>query len=403
LKSFLEDNYDLICFNSKLSKDINEVKLVSMMGSRLMIVMFENNEIQNNEIQNQEINTARRLNIPILFIYDTEADKENDIVNAGEHKIVFKNIEDVEMILKDRFKLIEKIKKRQDLPFETLVEQRELFKFTKLNSISILKEKNKLILAGDIIQSYDLHKNTPEGIQSYEFNEGHFSASGNNKEKAIIRENISQSGDNELTNHIHKITLEPIQSCKSDKDQLDACVNNKAKEIIVFKNNVFYKYNFEFEKISEVKIWEEGMIDISDFDYARASEDTIESLDDDVIINEIVVNEENKHVYGTSYNSHKLFHFNSEFRKIETMNITTPLLIKVSNKELYILLNAFKNSKIEGSYRSQIIENENSFIGVYFQEKERRIKIKRKIILDVLIEPIDFHVDEKYILFLLLI
>jgi hypothetical protein len=53
-----------MCYNSKLSEDVKEEKLVLMMGSSLMIVMFENNEIQN-----QEINTARRLKIPIfLFI-----------------------------------------------------------------------------------------------------------------------------------------------------------------------------------------------------------------------------------------------------------------------------------------------------------------------------------------------
>ncbi len=28
IKSYLEDNYDLICFNSKLSEDVDEVKFV---------------------------------------------------------------------------------------------------------------------------------------------------------------------------------------------------------------------------------------------------------------------------------------------------------------------------------------------------------------------------------------
>jgi hypothetical protein len=51
-----------MCYNSKLYEDVAEVKLVVMMGSRLMIVMF-----QNNDIQNIEINTARKLNIPIFF------------------------------------------------------------------------------------------------------------------------------------------------------------------------------------------------------------------------------------------------------------------------------------------------------------------------------------------------
>jgi hypothetical protein len=51
-----------MCYNSNLSKEVNEVKLVLMMGSSLMIVIC-----QNNDIQNIEINTARKLNIPIFF------------------------------------------------------------------------------------------------------------------------------------------------------------------------------------------------------------------------------------------------------------------------------------------------------------------------------------------------
>jgi hypothetical protein len=120
----------------------------------LMVVLF-----QDNEIQNREIDTARRLNIPILFIYNSEQDKQEDTTNEGEDTIVYKNLEEIEMILKDRFKLIKKIMKRKILPFKTLEEQNELFEFTKVDSISILKEKKKLLLAGDKIQSYDLHSN----------------------------------------------------------------------------------------------------------------------------------------------------------------------------------------------------------------------------------------------------
>jgi hypothetical protein len=133
MESYLEDNYDLMCYNSKQSKDVAEVKLVTLMGSSLMIVMC-----QNNEIQNKEINTARKLKIPILFIYNSEEDKERDSVNEGEHKIVFKNLEEIEMILRKRFKLFKKLTKRDDLPFKTLEEQTELFEFDKINSISIL-------------------------------------------------------------------------------------------------------------------------------------------------------------------------------------------------------------------------------------------------------------------------
>jgi hypothetical protein len=62
MESYLKDNYDLMCYNSIKFKAIDEDQLLVMMGSSLMIVMF-----QNNEIQNKEINTARRLNIQILF------------------------------------------------------------------------------------------------------------------------------------------------------------------------------------------------------------------------------------------------------------------------------------------------------------------------------------------------
>jgi hypothetical protein len=165
MKSYLEDNYDLMCFNSK---EANEVKLVRMMGSRLMIVMFENNEIQN-----REIDTARRLNIPILFIYNSLYVQKIYPVNKGEQKIVFNNLEDVAMILKDKFKLIKKIKKQKNLPFQILEENKtKLYQSKKIKSISILKENNKLLLAGDKIQYYDLNENTLVPLKSHEFNEG---------------------------------------------------------------------------------------------------------------------------------------------------------------------------------------------------------------------------------------
>ncbi len=36
MKSVLEDNYDLMCYNSKI-EDVDKVKLVTMMGSSLML------------------------------------------------------------------------------------------------------------------------------------------------------------------------------------------------------------------------------------------------------------------------------------------------------------------------------------------------------------------------------
>jgi hypothetical protein len=327
MKSYLEDNYDLSCYSSFLYEDVNEIKLVAIMGSSLMVVM-----LQDNEIQKREINTARRLKIPILFIYNSEQDKQEDTTNEGEDTIVFKNLEEIEMILKDRFKLIKKIKKRKDLPFKTLEEQIELFKFDKITSILILKEKKKLLLAGDTIQSLDLHSNTPIHIQTFRSNEG----------------------------------------------QLNACVNNKDKEIIILNNRVFSKYNFDFVKISE-------------------DEDNILEEEDDVVINEIVVNEENKHVYGISNNRMKLLHFDEKFKLIQTIGIAIPLLIKVFNNYLYMLLQAYGNTNIEGSNTSQIIENEKSFIGVYSHNENEFVKFERKIVLDVLVTPRDFHVDENYI------
>jgi hypothetical protein len=286
----------------------------------------------NNEIQKREINTDRKLNIPIFFIYKSEEDKLRDTVNEGEHKIVFKNLEEIEMILKDKFKLIKKLKNQEDLLFKTLDQKTELFKFNIINSISILKEKMKLLLAGDTIQSLDLHSNTLEPMQTFQFNEG----------------------------------------------QLNVCVNKKDKEIIILNKRVFFKYNFKFGKISEDKILE---------------------LEDDVVINEILVNEENNHVYGISNNSHKLFHFDKEFNVKQIMDIKTSLLIKVLNNKLYMLLKGYLNSNIDRNDTSEIIENEKSRIFIYSQKENEFIKFKRKILLDVLVQPIDFHVDENYIFF----
>jgi hypothetical protein len=189
-----------------------------------------------------------------------------------------------------------------------------------------------LLLAGETIQSLDLHSNTPIHIQTFQFNEG----------------------------------------------QLNVCVNNKGKEIIILNNRVFSKYNFDFVKISEDKILE---------------------LEDYVVINEIVVNEENKHVYGISNNHMDLFHFDKKFKLIQTMDIAIPLLIKVLNNEIFMLLKGYGNSNIEGRYRSQIIENEKSYIGVYSHNEKEFIKFKRKIVLEFLVTPRDFHVDKIIYLF----
>ena len=165
------------------------------------------------------------------------------------------------MILKDRFNLIKKIKKQKDLPFKTLEEQTKLFKFTALNSVSILKEEKKLLLAGDTIQSLDLHSNTPINIQTFQFNSG----------------------------------------------QLNVFVNNKDKEIIILNNRVFSKYFYVFSNF--VKLSENKILEVED------------------VINEIIINEDNKHVYGISNIRMKLFHFDEDFKIKQIMDISNSLLI----------------------------------------------------------------------------
>jgi hypothetical protein len=114
MKIYLEDNYDLRCYNSIFFKDDNKVKLVALMGYSLMIVMF-----QNNEIQNQEINTAKVLNIPILIIYNSEEDRNNNEVNQIYNTILIQNLEVlIETILINRYKFVKK--ERKNLPFKTL-------------------------------------------------------------------------------------------------------------------------------------------------------------------------------------------------------------------------------------------------------------------------------------------
>ena len=69
-------------------------------------------------------------------------------------------------------------------------------------------------------------------------------------------------------------------------------------------------------------------------------------VEDDVIINEIFVNEKNKHVDGIINNFCKLYHFDDEFKITQIMDITIPLLIRVFNNTLYILLKRYLNSNI---------------------------------------------------------
>jgi hypothetical protein len=120
-------------------------------------------------------------------------------------------------------------------------------------------------------------------------------------------------------------------------------------------------------------------------------------LEDDVFINEILVNEENKHVYGISNNSHKLYHFDKEFKIKQIIDISPSLLIKLLNNNLYMLMKGYDKSNFEASNRSQLIENKPSFIGIYSQKENEDMKYERKIVLNVLIAPCDFHVDKNYI------
>ena len=324
-------------------RDDKEEKLVRMMGSKLMITMFKPND----EIQKKEINTARELNIPILFIYNSKEEKESDSVNK-EDKIIFKeDFKRIEMKLKNKFKLIKKIKKRQGLPFGTVENKTKLFKFTNINSLSILKEeeKEKFISTGDQIQSFNLDLSL--FIR-------------------LLGVNIESI-----------LPIKILNKFKFNEGQLLACVDSTAKEIIVLNNKVFSKYNFKFEKKPEVKTLQ---------------------LKDDVVIDVIVVNEENKHLYAISNNYGCLLHFDNEFTFIKQIKVTIPLLIKVFNNHLYLLLNGYGNANIEGEETSHLLEDERSFITVYSQKEDEEIKFNKKIILNHLINPSDFHIEEKYIL-----
>jgi hypothetical protein len=86
-----------------------------------------------------------------LYIYNPVCINNSYPVYEGEYQIVFESFEDVAIILKDRFKLIKKIKERKNIPFKAFENKKELFKFSEIDSISILKEKKKLLLSGDKI------------------------------------------------------------------------------------------------------------------------------------------------------------------------------------------------------------------------------------------------------------
>ena len=102
---------------------------------------------------------------------------------------------------------------------------------------------------------------------------------------------------------------------------------------------------------------------------------------------------------GLGRTRHDISHWRSRdrFTKQEKKDIKTPLLIRVLNNNLYILLEGYGNLIIEGTNLSHIIENEKSFIGVYSQEGNELINFKRKIFLDIIVAPRGFHVDENYI------
>ena len=162
-----------------------------------MISMFQ----KNGDIQKKEVNTARKINIPILFIYNSKGDKrKNGSVNSVEDQIFFEDINGVAIILKNKFRLIEEVIK--NLPFKTLKNHIEvLTNTTNVNSFSLLKDEKKLILTGYEIMCITLVNNSKEIL------------------------NIGYEGK-----------------------LIKICVNYRTQEIIILNNRVFSKYDFDFEK-----------------------------------------------------------------------------------------------------------------------------------------------------------
>ena len=279
----LDQNYNLTCYNSSEGTFNNEENLVLMLGAKLFISVYGecSDNIDSNRVgMNKEIATARRLKMPILFIYASEEQKRDDKrkYKNNETRTVFTELENS---LKDKYGLIGNIKKNGH-PYKSIksIEYpiKNFYQSSNLvGTICSLKSENKLI---------------------------------------FLRENPTNACSLYTQDILNDEMVRIITGLDSS---VKICVNNRAKEIILYD---FFSLRFN---IHSFKV-NSDMVLVSN---------CFKSGDVAVDVTEIEVNEITSHIYGMKLN--KLFHFNENFKLIEALIIDSMLRFRVFKDELFVL------------------------------------------------------------------
>jgi hypothetical protein len=272
---WLDINFNLNSFCSMIENDQHsEIINFEDMSDIRLVISFETQK--NNNEWSLDVENARLLKKKILFIYNSDDDKNNDKrkFQRNERTVVLKelNFFDMEKILKDDYNLLKKNFKGR--PFKRL----------DLKEIILLKHLN---IIRDI---YFLNKEQKMVLMIKQ----------NEKEVFLSKFDLN---NNELTK---------VYNCSFFVDSV-MCVNNSKNQIIIFENinNKFIFYDFDF-KLIKVNYSKEKLV-------------------------RIVVNDKNNEIYSLNSTLKKLIRFNEKIKIVEKLSVNNTVNLKYLDAHVYLL------------------------------------------------------------------
>ena len=146
----LDSVHDIsVCSSNQFNE---EEKLIALMGTKLCIYVFNENNLHEKEIE-----AANKLKIPILRIMNTN--RRFDIYEKCKEYVYFESFEYFEKILCDKYKIISEVKEEIDVPFKYIDSVNYVgSNFKYLEFIDSLNSPRTLLLGRQHYLSHSLSK-----------------------------------------------------------------------------------------------------------------------------------------------------------------------------------------------------------------------------------------------------
>jgi hypothetical protein len=339
LKSYLEDNYNInVCLSGEFSD--NEEKFLAILGAELIISVYKNGD----ELNKIEIKTAKKLNLPILYLYNSNKDIERNL-DANEYELDCSDIKDlnsyIKSILEKKFKIKMKLKSSQETPFVNCEADELLYSshgYDDLNNLNLNLNDNQseLIFTGRSTKDLN-YKIIKYNFGNYKFDELHL---------------------------------------ENNNNQLDVkCRISIGDEIAVWNTKTITIYNKSNPKLIE------STIAIPDDSY-----------------DQILVSQRNK--YLLSFNSDKITFIDATTHANHHVEIWKPFRMRLRTSKdsfLYVLSNDYEifnnRDKID-----RIFYKERPYISLYQEDEKSDLVFIKKIKFDTFFNPFDFQLDGENIL-----